>query len=316
MRVESAPRRPLLGALLVMTGLVLAGLAAVVTIHTLFLGIWPFLVGLSLLYTRHKRWAAIVGPEALEVEAGDSISYDQIHAVLEARSWWRPMLPHYPLIVVSDRAPLWIPAKLNVPSLQLLQLLRSRIPEATRILDARLSDFVTEQQTRHGPTKVHAYLGREWIVTSRWPGRRPLGIALACLLTAILWLTCGGRYSDGWPVLGMVLLVSTITAGIFLAVYHLRRPYRRNPLQTACLVVAPEGVAVAQGPLVGRLRWAQVQRVSNRSGLIESPFLKLHCAAIQLRVAGAVAVNILDIYNAPFEVIQADLQAHLVGTVR
>jgi hypothetical protein len=68
------------------------------------------------------------------------------------------------------------------------------------------------------------------------------------------------------------------------------------------LVISPIGIALAQGELIGEMRWSELRNVRQRNNF-------LNRAVIDLHVEGA-KVEILDVYDTPLVEIRRQIEQY------
>jgi hypothetical protein len=208
---------------------------------------------------------------------------------------------------IGDRA-IDIPRALNISSRELQKFLLTKLPRLQRPpQDPALSAFLEQQLREFGPERVWRFEGRFKRQRRGWT---TMLIGSAILFTGMTW-AIGGHFVDKrgevLPAVGvMIMIVGGCLIGIGLIT-------GRNAarMHKAYLIVAPAGLALAQGKLHGALAWDEVLGV--RDTKRSKVFLDNSTTprGIVLKVAGANVV-IQDVYDRPLGVIH-DLIVELKG---
>jgi hypothetical protein len=304
--IEATPRAVPLGPCLALAVAALPlGLAvATGTAHWAVAALLPAMVALFWWLFRERPFRAELTEEGLEIaEPPRSVPYASIEG-LQAR---RPPNPYkagppcYAIRVIHSQGALEIPARLNVPSDEVYSFLYHRLSSSgSRDVNPALADYLRDKQRRHGPERVWTYVGRSYrgggLLSRRW-----LLWWLACLATGPLWLAAAFVLAE--PVWGGGGVLLCLCGGIFaLAVWSSARggPARPRKRGRASLVICPDGLALAQGSLVGQLRWDEIRRVRLAGGVIT------------LKLEGA-EVRIADIYDRPLPLIRQLLDYYHEG---
>jgi hypothetical protein len=311
-RLESRRHLPWVASLFLTVGLGLVVAGLVSGIKGLLAGaVLPIAIGGALwLLGRERPFAATVREEGLEIEGEGEpvlIPYASIQNIKVAG---RPADPagfdrsSAPIAVLHEVGVLHIPARLNVPSHEVLRFLAERVPDSGgRDVNPALADYLRRLEEDYGPESVATFRAASHRLPPARRGLRALSIGL--VLAGAAWAVLGFReYVDvGWGGAG----VACVVIGGFLYAASFAKGASSNPVlknwKNASLVIGPFGLAMVQGNIQGELRWAEL--VEFRFQGKPRSFYGGHAAAIPgilLRVKGAQIV-IADIYDRPLYVI-------------
>lgn len=313
--IVSQPR-PSWGAILwLMTAAILdVSAAALDNPHLAVLSLLPWLFALLLWRARPRPFRARFTETALEVDEPPlEVPYADLQGLLAPR---RPNNPYkagprsYLIQVIHAQGALCIPARLNVPSDEVFGFLfRQFSPSGARDVPEPLMDFLRRKERYFGPEQVWTYRARAHLGQSkRYPRLRAFFLAL--LLSAGAWLVWGIAHGqEGWIVGGSL--------GLFfggLSLLLLWMDGRRNfggvrKWRQAGLVVAPDGLALVQGDMIGELSWDEVREVKFGKTTSSFQFTATHSqvlSGIVLKVEGAVIV-IADLYDRPLALIYQNI---------
>ncbi len=219
-----------------------------------------------------------------------------------------------PLIITHSDGVLEVPADANVPSDELAQFLRGRLPpRIVSVPDPDIADYLQRQLSQFdsdqifwcqaglaAPPTMRRSTRRAWIVCFL------VGIALIFIGMAVLSAESprgGGRARDDratqWFAVGTVAIV----VGAFGWMLHAAMGRGTNPkikdAALSSLVISPAGMALRQGDLKGELRWAEIRGAQ----LGKRPPLKL-------QLAGAM-IPIFNVYDRPLAEIHERIRHHL-----
>jgi hypothetical protein len=208
------------------------------------------------------------------------------------------------MTILHEGGLLHIPARLNVPSRDVLRFLAARVPSSGgRDVNPALADYLRNLELDYGPDNVATFRAASRRLPPLRRGLRAFSIGL--VLTGAAWAVLGFReYVDvGWGGAGVACLVF---GGLLYAAsyseFGASNPALKN-WKSASLVIGPFGMAMVQGNIQGELRWAELLefRFQPRPRGLGSGHAAL-IPGILLRVKGAEIV-IADIYDRPLFVI-------------
>ncbi|HTU21787.1 MAG TPA: hypothetical protein VMG10_27360 [Gemmataceae bacterium] len=321
--LESRPLPPLGGTfwLLAASALDVAAVAAG-NVHLAVASVLPWLVAVLFFRLRERPFTARLTETALEVEEPPlELRYDDLQGLLAPR---RPANPFkagprsYLIQVIHRNGILRIPARLNVPSDDVFSFFYSRFsPSGSRDVPSTLLDFLRHRERRFGPDQVLSYRRRDYLgLLKALPRLRACFLAL--MLAGAAWLIWGiVSGQTEWTGGGVVTVV---LGGLFSLLFWLdgRRYFgSARKGRQAGLVVAPDGLALVQGDLVGELRWDEVLEVKLGRGPATFQFSTSTQPprGIVLAVEGA-AVVITDIYDRPISLIYQNICHYWRGKSR
>jgi hypothetical protein len=304
-----ATRRLALGFwILLAMGLALIACAAIFR-QSMFawLAAFPLLLAVTLKALSEGPFEMQLAETTLVINDGQPIAFDRIIRVKALSN--NPKLPasQFPILVRHTAGHFVIPAKIDLPSTDVLAFLRTLAPAHVLQLDPRLNEFLAKQEELFGD-RVAIYVGENVAVEERY-----WGVVKAIMLTSFL---CGGAglvaYSsdirnDGALILGIISIVTFVVTGLIALAVSSRSQTGIN-VESAGLVVSPGGLAMIQGDLVGELRWEEIRSAKLSKGAVALGRNKqIHGACIQLVVAGAT-IPIADIYHEPVSQIYDSIQ--------
>lgn len=329
--IESRPRLPLGVFFWLLLALLMDVLAiGQANIHWAASSLFPWLAAILLWRIRERPFTARFTESALEVDEPPlQVRYADLQGLLAPR---RPANPFkagprsYLIQVIHAGGVLCIPARLNVPSDEVFSFLYCHFsPSGSRQVPSTLMDFLRHRERLYGPEQVWSYRARAHLGRSKQHSRlREFFLALT--LSAAVWIVggivlVGGNIQTraGWNWIG-VGAIGLMFGGLFSLFLWLDG--RRNfsgirKWRQSGLVVAPDGLALVQGELVGELRWDEVRDVK----LGTSPATFQFTASTQpprgiiLKVEGAVIV-IADVYDRPLALIYQNIRHYWQGQPR
>jgi hypothetical protein len=311
-RIEARPAPPWGAILFLFIALALLGLAAALANpHPAIGAALPLAVGLALLLTRPKPFAADLTAAGVELRDPPlALPYEAIEGLVVSGP---PTRARAPLHVFHAGGVVTAPPCLNVPTSELYAFLASRLSEGgSREVPAPLVKFLRQQEELFGPERVFAYRARQHLTP--YPRRRAATVCLAVAVTGLVWLAvgiAGGKGYEAWIGIGGLL---AILFGLFALAFAFERraPRIRNWRQSG-LVISPVGLALVQGDMRGEMRWGELRKVDLRtkphSFSVESG---VPLTGIQLAVEGATIV-IADFYDRPLPVIFDRIRAYWQG---
>jgi hypothetical protein len=241
----------------------------------------------ALLLGRRRPFIARLEGDGLDVLSPrpEFVPYDRIEALHEHGGGRDDS---FAFTVVHDRGVLYVPAGLTVPSIELFEFLRERLPaeEAEVAVPASLRPFREEQEEHFGTDRVWCYQAQPRPVPPRsWRG--VLLWAAVCLV-GIVWMGTGfgDRDHKTWVGLGAVAMAVGFFGMLLAASIASRAVRGKGPSGPAGLVIGPLGFALQQGDVRGRMRWDEITAITrNATGIV-------------VAFAGG-SVTIRDIYNRP-----------------
>ncbi|HTU90562.1 MAG TPA: hypothetical protein VMF69_10845 [Gemmataceae bacterium] len=326
--IESRPRLPL-GAIFWLMAASLMDVFAVrqANVHVAIGSLLPWLIAILFWQMRERSFTARFTETALESEEPPlEMRYAELQGLLAPR---RPANPFkagprcYLIQAIHSGGIVRIPARLNVPSDEVFSFLYGRFPPSgSREVPSKLVDFLRHREGRFGPEQVWTYRARAHLGRSnRHPQLKAFFLALT--LAAAVWLVLGiflvGRVlqmEDGWGWIGLGA-VGLMFGGLILLL--LWSDGRRNfsgirRWQQCGLVVAPDGLALVQGDLVGELRWDEVQdvKIGNSPAAFQFTTSTQPPRGIVIKVEGAIIV-IADVYDRPLPLIYQNIRHYWQG---
>ncbi len=204
-----------------------------------------------------------------------------------------------------------IPDRLDVPSDDVFSFLFGRFsPGGSRDVPEVLTDYLRRKEQLYGPQHVWTYCARVHLGSPN-PLSQLMAFFLALLLAGLFWTAWGAvRGNTEWLAGGL----STMILAAFLTslVWILSRSQYALPVaaprqwRQAGLVISPDGLALAQGTMVGQLRWDELRDVK----LLSAPSLtnkQRGGPAILLKVEGA-SLTIADVYDRPLGLIYQNIR--------
>jgi hypothetical protein len=318
--IESRPNPPLGMIFWVLLAVLLDALAAVKdNVHLAVSSLLPWLVAVFLWRIRQRRFSVRFTDTALQVdEPSLTIPYASLQGLLAPR---RPANPFkagprsYLIQVIHSDGVLCIPGRLNLPSDEVFSFLYHRFsPSGSRAVPSTLADFLRDRERRFHPEQVWTYRTRTHLgQNKRHPQLRAFFLAL--IVAAGFWLLWGiVQREEGWIVCGGLYLFFGVLFSLFLWLIG-RRSFAGIPnWRQSGLVIAPDGLALVQGDLVGELRWDEVRDVTlgKASSAFSFTISFQPIRGIVLKVAGAVIV-IADIYDRPIALIYQNIHHYWRG---
>ena len=198
-----------------------------------------------------------------------------------------------------------IPARLTVPSHELLAFLESQRPRTrSPRVPAALDGYRADQVAKFGEDHVYTFAGRPKMIHR---GRSykgvyaMLGLAAAAVVMGVAGRVTQGNFDNAW--LGRGFGVALFGSFIALILFLSGRSLEGHAQAHAGLVITPVGLALVQGDSQGKLRWDEVKAIEyppvKRMGVTRTANSK---NGIGLLVDGAYIV-ILDYYNRPASAI-------------
>ncbi len=215
--VEGPASFPFGAVLFGMTGLGLVGVAIfTAAVHYAIGALLPFVLALLLWKARRPAFSAQFTEKAIETSCPHLVlPYENLQGLaIKLRSQLpnRETPQFFPLQVFHAMGVLEIPSRLNVPSIEIYDFLRHRIPPGhAPEINLTLSDYLQRQEGMFGKDRVWSYGARQRLSRTQ-TNRQPRAVCLAMFLTGIVWmewvfrLVCCRRTPGGFrgPVLPVV----------------------------------------------------------------------------------------------------------------
>lgn len=265
----------------------------------LMLAVGPFCVGLALLVWRPRPFAAQCTETALEVmEPRVTIPYDEIQAVRPHGVSLHPQKiaagARFPIRVAYPGGSVLIPARLNVPSVEVYRFLLEKTPPAAadpKATTPSLRSYAARHLETFGMDHLWAYRARSEL-GEKFPPVTAQAVFLGLTLGGIAWVLLYAFVINNPGFLFLGCLLGTIGLCCFALSFSTssNSPARNiKNWEDAGLVICPAGLALVQGALKGEMRWDEVKEVKLESRAPTRIVLK----------ALAADVPIADIYDRP-----------------
>jgi hypothetical protein len=329
--IESRPRLPLGAIFWLLIALLLDVLAILqANVHIAIGSLLPWLIAILFWRMRERSFTARFTETALEVEEPPSeVRYTELQGLLAPR---RPANPFkagprsYLIQVIHTGGVVRIPARLNVPSDEVFSFLFGRFsPSGSREVPSKLVDFLRRRERQFGPEQVWTYRARAHLGRSK---QRPRLMAFffalavagaAWLVWGIVWGIVLDRAEEGMSWFG-VGFAGLVFGGLFSLALWLdgRRNFSGIRKWQQCgLVVAPDGLALVQGDMVGELRWDEVHdvKIGRSPAVFQYSTSTRPPNGIVLKVEGANIV-IVDVYDRPLALIYQNIRHYWQGQQR
>jgi hypothetical protein len=310
-------------AVWVVLGLAAVGAAAgVPNVHWAVFAILPFVLAFGAWFSVEQEVRFEITEDGLSFEAPETvyIRYRDIEGLtgqgLAGRNQFAMQVYHSEGVVR-------IPASIDVPSWELRDHILDRLPPVTRPdpddVPGTVRGFVADQIEKFGEDKVFVYRARRHPPASTYG--RAVAYSAAFAVAGLFWAIAGGvlvgtlpkKEADGataWIAGGIVLFILALLFAFLFSRQH--RAGRVKNWESSCLVVSPGGIALAQGPLKGKMRWDELRAIEfpakPRFGLTAAGAT----SGIGLLVEGAYLI-IADYYDRPLFLIHEQLQDYWGG---
>lgn len=269
----------------------------------------PLAVGASLLvFGRPPQFSALVREDGLEVEGSGGPLLVPYASIRNIKANGRPADPRRTssasMTVLHDGGVLHIPARLNVPTVEVLRLLVDRLPTSGgREVHPDLVDYLQRQEMYFDAESVATYCAARRLVTGSRRGLRAFAVGMIVGGVIETALASSGNFDVVWAVpgvfcaaIGLVMLITSFVENT--ASGPLLKQWRKSSL-----VVGPTGLAMVQGPIHGEVRWPELLEIRFQPKPRGFPPTPANLVpGILLRVKGADIV-IADIYDRPLCVI-------------
>jgi hypothetical protein len=256
--------------------------------HLLILSLAPFAVGFAVLMTRREPLIFRFDDEGIEVISPELefIPYRSIEALTVGYEEGRQRS----IAVLHRNGALNIPAGIDEESRRVYRFLRSEMPEEPAIGPPPiLRPYMRAQDEQFGEERVYAYRS---LAAPRFD-RGFLGVFVSAALfaVAIVWILIGYadvRYRE-WRGGGLLGCLGSMTGFVICLVT--RRPGASSDGDGG-IVIAPVGIAVEQGDLLGKIRWEEITQIDRNQ----------MSYALQLHFLGGV-LTLGDSYHRSLRVI-------------
>lgn len=284
---------------MVVGALMVSGNFAMKEHHFLIMSIAPFAVGFALLMTRREPLIFRFDEEGIEVLSPgfEFIPYRSIEALTVGDEEGRQAS----IAVLHRNGALNIPTDIDEESRRVYRFLRRAMPEEKSIgPPPSLRPFMRDQDDQFGERRVFAYRA---LAHPRFvKGLTAPFVCAALCVVAIIWMSIGAierQYSE-WLGIGAIACMSSIVA--FIVILSNRRSNAKVGGDGG-IVVAPLGIAVEQGDLLGRMRWDEITQIErNRmSYALEIHFLggRLTLGDVYHRSLRTIYRRIMDYWEGP-----------------
>jgi hypothetical protein len=286
-------------ACMVIGALMVAGNFAMKENHFLIMSLGPFAVGFAVLMTRREPLIFRFDDEGIEVLSPgfEFIPYRSIEALTVGDEEGRQAS----IAVLHRSGALNIPTDIDEESRRIYRFLRSVMPEEESIgPPPSLRPFMREQDEQFGERRVCAYraLGHPRFIK----GLTAPFVCAALFVVAIIWMSIGAierQYSE-WLGIGALACTGCIVA--FIVILANRRSNAKVGGDGG-IIIAPVGIAVEQGDLLGRMRWDEITQIErNRMNYsLEIHFLggKLTLGDVYHRSLRTIYRRIMDYWEGP-----------------
>ena len=269
--------------------------------------VWPVLLGFAWALARYPDFHAELRDDALELtEPSGRIPWDSVIGVWSKRKCRAGDRSHgtaSPLMVMHAGGVLEIPPWLNHPSADVYAWLIQRTAAARRSTPPeRLKTHFDQAVAEFGDDRVYAY-SRRVPLQFNYSNRAARFGCLATALTGVAWLIVGLVEDDagawiGWGIAAMLLGGFCRTAVSTRKSPFLPREVLKGPTE---LMLSPQGLALVQPDLSGKMRWDEIRDLKFHDG-------RLH-QRIQIKIEGG-DLFVDDVYDCPLSVIFERLEYH------
>jgi hypothetical protein len=266
--------------------------------HLLILSLGPFAIGFAVLMTRREPLVFRFDDDGIEVLSPslEFIPYRSIEAITVGDEEGRQAS----LAVLHRDGALYVPTDIDEESRRVYRFLRREMPEERSIgPPPSLRPYMREQDDQFGERRVFGYraLARPRIAKS-FTG---LFVSAALFVISIIWMFIGSaaRQYEEWLGIGALTCLGTIVA--FVVFLASRRANSSDG--DGGIIIAPAGIAIGQGDLVGQMRWEEITEIDrNRmSYAIELQFHggKLTLGDVYDRSLRVIYRRLLDYWEGP-----------------
>ena len=246
--------------------------------------------------------------DGFRIEGREEIPYSEVislsangipHSDVSKVSWNQVEIGH-------GNNTLILPKKGNVSASEIFSFLLPKLstgPSRPDLLPAVLQEFYAEQVDLFGEEKVWAFGGLQQksrqVARTAMPIRLGLGALIFSITTLIAYFAFGKE--SGAVVItsvimmifgGLVLLVGRLGSGSSLSKYF------RHPLG---IVIAPQGIALAQGGVQGQQSWESIGEVS--------VVTRGQPKGLGMKFPGTTLL-IVDVYNCAIQEIEAKIRQY------
>lgn len=320
--IESVPRVPIGTLLLATTALGLTAAAvAYSNVHPALAAIAFWMLAVGLWLSRPKFFQAELAPAGLSmIEPPQEIPYEQMYSLTMAGVPQAPdsdRLRRGPLMLVHGSGNLEIPARLNVPAIDFYRALLQRIPPTgSREVNAKLADYLRQQEATFGADRVATFTARPSLGW-RASRRRGRACSLWLLFAGLAWITAAFVVDmsrdarAGWVGFGVLLAAVSLITWLALGQSRKHVPGTVRRWRDASLIVSPPGIAMIQGDLTGQMRWDEIRelRLGPQRRTLGSFDEGLGARGLHVFVEGA-RIQVADIYDRPLPTVYAVMQSY------
>ncbi len=287
---------------------VASGVAGLATgnYHFLMAAVMPLVTGIT-------KWRGRAADVVVTLEENGivlfgtqhKLHYEEIQAVLignELLEAGASTVAPGPITVVHDQGRFFLPAQMNVSSVELGRFFVSRVPDRPqKEVPSSLASYAEEQLAKFGPEKVacihqravahQAYKKSGWSTIGK--GLLISGICWFVLSIVLLTNELVPEAFTAWTGLGAV---SILLGFLFWLLGYSRTKNSQHDLSKhgpACVIIGPAGLGLAQGDLQGKLRWDEIKGIKNSPA---KSFGGSGTPALHLSFSGGELI-LLDIYD-------------------
>lgn len=261
------------------------------------LSLLPALCGAALLIGRPAPFQAeLTSTELVILPSGEGIPYRDVIRVsfIPARGSRDSGM----ILLFHPNGTVRIPESVGVSGVELYTFLSNLTQQSTiQVIHPSIRPFCQDQFTTFGSDRVWTHTAR--LLPSEYRPNSSRYLWFGVLLTGLSWIAIAFPMREqGWMIAGVCLAFFSPLVAIISRSFRSTRVDGR--LSDSSLVVSPVGIALAQGDLIGQMRWSELRDVRDRPGIFNR-------AAISLHVEGAT-VDILDIYDTPLVEIRRQIE--------
>ncbi len=269
--------------------------------HFLILSLAPFAIGFSMLMTRRDPLIIQFLHEGIEVLSPefDFIPYQWIEAITTGHEEWR----QFSIAVRHRNGSLNIPADMDTDSRELFRFLRRELPEKESIgPPPPLRTFMRTQDDQFGEDRVFAYRSLAGPRFER--GLMGVFISASLFVVGIIWILIGSADRDYHEWTGGGFL-TCLGGAIGFVVCLANRRSGSSVAGDGGIVIAPIGIAVQQGDLLGKMRWEEIGQIDlnrmNRSVEIQFVGGTLRLGDVYHRSLRLIYQRLLDFWEGPLD---------------
>jgi hypothetical protein len=235
------------------------------------------------------------------------IGYDEVRRIETEINPYEPS-PSYVIRVHHGNGVLIIPDAPDINSAGIHRALTLRYSASgSRRVNPLLEDYLERQLAMFGPERVWSYRAAPPRKNVHRPRRAP-ALALALLLTGIVWVVLNADMDGPAPWAGAGVLLGIVSALTLFILWFYGRKARLRRIKgwdSSGLVITPLGLAMIQGDVSGELEWDQLREVKlkKRPGYFQVVGdASTGLTGIILHVEGAMII-VADLYDRPIDMI-------------